>query len=154
MAYPEVEALIFTKLRSVTGFTGTTSTTENTSRGKWGLLNSGNSDHYAIIKPGEFERSQGAMSMNVSNFQTVIQVWQRYTDDGTSLTNLEGYVKAIIAYFDQWRRVGDSTGTIIDAFIRSGTEAQEMWNKDGGLSWLKQDLVLVTQEHDVISYGE
>jgi hypothetical protein len=154
MAYPEGEALIFTKLRSVTGFTGATSTTENTSRGKWGLLNSGNSDHYAIIKPGEFERTQGAMSMNISRFTTVIQVWMRYTDDGVTLTTLEGYVKAIIAYFDQWRKVADTTGTIVDAFIASGGEVTEQWNKDGGLSWLKQDLKLIWQEHDTVSYGE
>lgn len=152
--YPDGEALIFTKLRSVTGFTGATSTTENTSRGKWGLLNSGNSDHYAIVKPGEFERTQGAMSMNISNFHTVIQVWQRYTDDGTSLTNLETHVKNIINYFDQWRKVADTTGTIVDAFITNGSEALEMWNKDGGLSWLRQDLTILWQEHDTVSYGE
>ena len=152
--YPEVEALVLTKLRRVTGFTGTTSTTENTSRGKWGLLNSGNADHYGIIKPGEFERSQGAMSMNISRYQTIIQVWMRYTDDGTTLTSLETHVKNIIAYFDQWRKLGDSTGTVIESFIGNGGEVTEQWNKDGGLSWLKQDLVLTTQVHDVISYGE
>jgi hypothetical protein len=149
MAYPDGEALILTKLQSVTGFAST-----NTSRGKWGLLNSGIADHYGILKPGEFERMQGAMSMNVSNFNTVIQVWQRYKDDGDSLTSLEAHIKNIIAYFDQWRRVADATGTIVDAFISKGSEVQEMWNKDGGLSWLKQDLTLTWQEHDVISYGE
>ena len=147
--YPEGEALILTKLQSVTGFSST-----NTARGKWGLLNSGNSDHYGILKPGEFTREQGAISMNVSRFTTVIQIWQRYKDDGDSLTNLEGYVKAVLQYFDQWRKVADSTGTIVDAFITSGGEVMEQWNKDGGVSWLKQDLSLVWLEHDVITYQE
>lgn len=149
MAYPDGEALILTKLQSVTGFAST-----NTSRGKWDLLNSGISDHYGIMKPGEFDRMQGAMAMNISTFQTVIQVWQRYKDDGDSLTNLETHIKNIITYFDQWRKVADTTGTIVDAFIARGSEVTEQWNKDGGLSWLKQDLILIWQEHDVVTYGE
>lgn len=152
--YPEGETLALAVLQGVTGFTGTTSTTLNTSRGKWGLLNSGNSDHYGILKPGDFGRSQGAMSMNISMFKTVIQVWQRYVDDGDSATNLEGHVKNIIAYFDTRRKLGDTTGTIVDAFIDEGREMQEMWNKDGALVWLKQELVVSWQEHDVVTYAE
>jgi hypothetical protein len=151
--YSDGEALILTKLQSVTGFTNTTDKI-NTSRGKWGILNSGANDHYGIIKPGAFTRTQGAMSMNISYFDTVIQVWQRYVDDGTSLTNLEGHVKNIINYFDIWRKAGDTTGTIVDVFISGGGEVTEQWNKDGGLSWLKQDLTVTWQEHDNVSYGE
>jgi len=147
--YPECEALVLTKLQSVTDFSSS-----NTSRGNWGILNSGLSDHYGILKPGAFEREQGAMAMNISNFQVIIQVWQQYVDDGTSLTNLEGHVKNIMAYFDQWRRAGDTTGTIVDAFITGGREAQERWNKDGALVWLSQDLIVTLQEHDVITYAE
>ena len=151
--YPEVETLALTKLQSVTGFTDTT-TKINTARGKWGLLNSGNSDHYAIIKPGGFTRKQGAMSMNISMFEVVIQVWQRYIDDGSSMTNLEGYVKAIIALFDKWPKLGDTTDTIVDATISAGREMQDRWNKDGALVWLSQDLILTVQEHNVIVYAE
>ncbi len=151
--YSDGEQLILTKLRSVTGFTNVTDKI-NTSRGKWGILNSGASDHYGIIKPGAFERTQGAMAMNISYFQTVIQVWQRYKDDGDSLTDLEGHVKNIINYFDIWRKVADTTGTIVDAFITGGGEVNEKWNKDGGLSWLEQDLTVTWQEHDSVSYGE
>jgi hypothetical protein len=94
------------------------------------------------------------MAMNISNFQTVIQVWQQYVDDGSSLTNLEGYVKSIMAYFDQWRKVGDTTGTIVDAFIDAGREVQERWSKDGALVWLSQDLIVNWQEHDNVTYSE
>lgn len=152
--YPDGEALILTRLRSVTGFTGTTASTENTSRGKWGLRNSGNSDHYAILKPGEFTREQGAMGMNISYFRTVIQVWQRYKDDGDTLTDLEGYVKAIINYFDQHRKISDGTNTIVEAFITGGSDVLQMQNRDGGIDWLRWDLYLDWQEHDVITYAE
>lgn len=152
--YPEGETLALAVLRTVTGFTGSTSTTENTSRGKWGILNSGNSDHYGILKPGTFKRGQSAMSANTTTFQTVIEVWQRYVDDGSSLTNLEGYVKAIINVFDQKRKLGDSTGTIMESFITDGREVTQQWNKDGALVWLKQDLILEWQEFEEVAYAE
>ena len=147
--YAAGEALALTALQSVTGFSST-----NTSRGKWGLLNSGLSDHYGVLKPGEFERSQGSMSMNISTFRTVIQIWQRYKDDGDSLTSLEAHVDNVLTYFDTKRKLGDGTGTIVDAFIAEAREVQEMWNKDGALFWLKQDVILTWQEHDVVTYAE
>lgn len=146
--YSEIEALALTKLQSVTGFSST-----NTSRGNWGILNSGLSDHYGVLKPGAFTRSQGAMNMNVSLFDVVIQVWQQYVDDGSSLTNLEGYVKAVLNYFDKYPRLGDATNTVIDAFITAGRETQERWSKDGALVWLSQDLILTVQEHDEVTYA-
>lgn len=127
--YPEGEALVLTTLQGATGFSST-----NISRGKWGsLLNSGSSDNYGILKPGSFSRSQSAMSANESIFQTVIQVWQRYVDDGDSLTNLEGHVKNVINRFDAYPQLGDTTGTIIEAMITDGREAEEQWTKDGAL---------------------
>lgn len=147
--YPEGETLILAALRNVSGFSSS-----NTSRGDWGILNSGKSQSYGIIKPGAFARTEGAISMNISNFRTVIQVWERYKDDSTTLISLETNVKNITNYFDQYRKIGDTTGTIVDAFIAEGREVEEMWNKSGGLGWLKQDLILQWEEHDNVTYSE
>jgi len=94
------------------------------------------------------------MAANESIFQTVIQVWQRYVDDGDSLTNLEGHVKNVITRFDAYPQLGDTTGTIVEAMITDGREAEEQWTKDGALVWLKQDLIVTWREQDVISYAE
>lgn len=147
--YPDGEALILTQLQNVSGFSST-----NTSRGDWVILNSGKSAFYGILKPGIFSRSQGAISMNISTFNTIIQVWQRYKDDGTTLTDLENHVENIINRFDAYRKVNDTTGTIVDAFVSEGREVEEMWTKDGGLSWLKQDVIVQWQEHDNVTYSE
>ena len=147
--YTEIEALTLTTLQTVTGFSST-----NTSRGKWGVLNTGKSDHYAVLKPGTFERQQIAMTANETVFQVIIQVWQRYKDDGDSMTNLEGRVKNILNAVDAKRKIGDTTGTVIESFINAGREMQEQWNKDGALVWLKQDLILEVQEHDTVTYSE
>lgn len=149
MSYLAGEALVLTQLQAVTGFSST-----NTSRGKWGILNSGKSDNYGIVKPGAFSRTEIAMSANLTNWQTIIQVWQRYKDDGVTLTDLETLTDAVISRFDQYRKLGDTTGAIVESFITGGGEAQEMWNKSGGLSWLKQDLIVTWQEHTNVSYSE
>ncbi len=146
--YSDGEALILTQLQAVSGFSSA-----NTSRGKWGILNDGVSRVYGILKPGAFSREQLAMAANVSVFNTIIQVWYRYKDDDT-LTLLESSVASIIARFDQYRKIADTTGTIVEAFVNQGREVEEMWTKDGGLSWLKQDLIVEWQEHDNVTYSE
>ena len=146
--YSDGEALILTQLQAVSGFSSA-----NTSRGKWGLLNDGISRVYGILKPGSFSREQAAMSVNLSTFKTIIQVWYRYKDDDT-LTILESSVASIITRFDQYRKIADTTGTIVEAFINEGREVEEMWTKDGGLSWLKQDLIVEWQEYDGVFYAE
>lgn len=147
--YSEGEALILAQLQAVSGFSSS-----NTSRGDWGILNSGAAAFYGIVKPGAFSREQGAMAMNVSTFNTVIQVWQRYKNDGATMTDLQGHAKDVINRFDAYRKVGDTTGTIVDAALIEGREVEEMWTKDGGLNWLKQDLIVRWQEHDNVTYSE
>lgn len=147
--YPDGESLILTQLQNVSGFSS-----NNTSRGDWGILNTGKAAFYGILKPGAFQRSQGAMSMNISTFNTVIQIWQRYKDDEVTLTDLESNVKNIITHFDAYRKAADTTGAIIDVFANEGREVEEMWTKDGGLSWLKQDLIIQWQEHANVTYSE
>ena len=147
--YAAGEALVLTQLQAVTGFSSI-----NTSRGKWGILNSGQAAFYAIIKPGAFTREQAAMSANIATYQTIIQVWQRYKDDGDTLTDLEANVDLIIARFDQYRKLADTTSTLLDAILTNGGQVEEMWNQSGGLSWLKQDLIITWLDYDSVTYAE
>ena len=144
MTYPSGEALVLTQLQSVTGFTSA-----NTARASWQLLNSGASDHYAIIKPGTFSEDPD------NNFtwinRTIIQVWQFYQDDGTSSTNLQGYVNAVKERFTKYRKLG---GSVIDSRVVSGSELQERWSKDGALVWLSQDVIIEWKEQEIVTYAE
>lgn len=124
-------------------------------RGKWGLLNSGHSDHYAILKPGAFSREFETMRINTTEWRTIIEVWQGYLDDGTTLTSLEGHVANIIARFDQYRKLADTTKAIQDANITGGSEVTEQWRNTGdGPSWLKQDLFLDWSEESNVTFTE
>lgn len=142
--YPDGEALVLTQLRSVTGFTSA-----NTDRANWSLLNSGASDHYGIIKPGTFDEDP-ANNFGWNN-RTIIQIWQRYVDDGTSATNLEAHVKNVKRRFVQYRKLG---GTIEDSRVVGGSEMVERWNKDGALVWLSQDVVIEWKEQEIETYAE
>lgn len=150
MSYQTGEALALTQVQASTGFDST-----NTSRGKWGILNKGSSDHYAILKPGPFSVEGETFTQKGRYWRCIIEVWQRYKDDGSSLTNLEGHIENIIDRIDQYRKLADTTGTIQDANITGGSEVTEQWIQGGdGPSWLKQDLYLDWTEEAQITYAE
>jgi hypothetical protein len=147
MTYPAGEALILSELRTITGFDSS-----NTSRANWGILNSGAASYYAVVKPGPFTEDPG------NNFHwiytTVIQVWQFYKDDGTTATELEASVQKVKEHFTKARRLGGSVATITDSRVIGGGEMQEQWNKDGGLVWLSQDVVIEWKEQEIVTYNE
>lgn len=148
MGYSDGEALALTQLQNVSGFTSA-----NTSRGKWGLLNTGNSDHYGILKPGKWRKSDRSQIGTI--WQTIIAVYQRYKDDGTSLIALEANAAAIKLRFEQYRKLGDATGNISDSEPISGSEVTEVWTKGGnGPSWLKQEITIEWSEENHVTYAE
>lgn len=149
MSYYAGELLILAQVQQATGFTA-----NNVVIGKWNVLNQGTARNYVIIKRGAFARSQAAMSTNEATWQTILQVWERYKDDGETYNLLMQDVDNVIARLDQYRKAGDTTGKIIDVFLSAGREPEEMWNKSGGLSWLKQDLVVTWKEHTEVTYAE
>lgn len=141
--------LISTQIQSTTGFSSS-----NVAIAKWGLLNSGKSDHYAILKPGRSPRTQLTFTIKDDEYRTVIEVWQRYKDDGTSLTTLLGHVENIVDRIDKYRKLADTTGSIRDANVTELGEVVERWTKDGGVGWLSRDVVVTWQEEENISYAE
>ena len=151
MSYTSGEALVLTRLRAISGSTWTSS---NSSRGNWSILNSGASDHYAILAMAPGTNDGYAISMTLRNYVTKIEVWQAYTDDGTSYTNLLGYYEAILDMFDQYRKLGDTGGTIQDARCARWGQVEERWSAGGGPRWLKQDFFIEWTEENSISYAE
>ena len=152
MSYPTGEGYVLTKLQAIAGGAWTAT---NTSRGKWGILDSGKADHYAILKEGAGGSAAFISgSTKERTYRTVVQVWQSYTDDGTSATNLQAYGEAIRNQFDAYRKLGDTSGTIIDAECDEWSEVQEMWVRGGGLRWLRQDFIVRWREQVSITFAE
>ena len=144
------EALILTQVQAVSGL-GTT----NTSRGKFGILNTGNAAAYAILRPGPFENAFVAPKCVHTDWTTVIEVWQRYKDDGTTLTNLEANVQAILTRLNLYRHMADTTNSILDATAKIGGDVLEMMSQDGGGPlWLKQEVIVAWKEESIITPAE
>ena len=114
MSYGDGEALILTLIRLHADFDAS-----NTARGNWKLLNSGNSAFYAILRPGvaTFTTDSigglgGVVRTRSRHWRTEVMVYQRYVDDGTSLTNIEGHVSDLIDHIDQYPQLNDSSNIV------------------------------------------
>lgn len=141
--------LIETQVKAATSFSAA-----NVTVAKWGILNSGASDHYAIIRPGKVIRSALSFVVKDNDYQTIVEVWQKYVDDGTSVTNLLGHVDNLTSRLDQYRKIADTTKTVRDMNVIEYSEVKEQWTKDGGLAWLSRDVIVQWQEEEQVIYAE
>ena len=148
MSYSTGEALILTRVRACTGFDST-----NTSRANWKILHSGKSDHYAILRPAGFAVEWQTLSMAVFRYTTLVEVWQRYTDDTITQTNLYGYIANLYSLLD-YPHLGDTTGAIQDSTITGADDPQEMWREDGGPKWLRWLMRIDWAEQRTVTFAE
>lgn len=145
MSYSDGEALILGLLRDMAQFDAT-----NSSRAKWGILNSGAAAQYAVLRPGPWQTDYQGLGREGARttWTTVIELFQRYKDDGASALELQELMAAVVEYLEQYETLGDAA---IYAEPQSGGAMLEVWNKDGGIGWLKWEVNLVWQEERDIS---
>jgi hypothetical protein len=145
--------LIVGQLNALTEFTSTGST-PNVAIAKWQLLSKGFSAYYAILRPGPHMRPRISMRMRDNAYRTVIEVWYRYKDDGTTLTNLIGLCNTITARFDKYPKLGDSGGTIRIAEIDEEGEVKQWPEGADTPQWLVRELYVDWKEESNPSYAE
>ena len=146
MSYSAGEALLLTRVQACTGFSST-----NTARAKWGLLDSGASDHYAILKAGRTDITWITLKDYQVTYRTIVQVWQRYVDDGVTSTNLYGYVANLFAILSYPHLAGG----LVDSTIESISEVQERWKAGSdGPQWLMQEIEVSWVEQTEVSFAE
>lgn len=145
--YSDIESYWLTRVRAVTGYDES-----NTSRGKWSILNSGASERYVIVKPGPRDRQMIALNTRLETSQTIIEVWQKYRDDGDTLTTLQTAVDALLVALDPYPRLGGLGSTVRKGEIVSVREAMQV--PADAPQWLKIDLIGQTDEESTISYQE
>lgn len=147
MTYSSGEALILTRVRACTGFGAT-----NTDRSDWKLLNSGISDHYAILRPMAGAIDWRTLGQYTVTWGTIIEVWQRYTDETTTQSNLFAYVANLFTGLMSYPHMG---GAITDSTIRTVGEPQEMWReREGGPFWLRQEVLIEWYEEVTVTFAE
>lgn len=145
--YESGEAFLLTKCAAASGFSST-----NTARSDWKLMDKGASDHYAILRPGVFEMAANSMGGGaVLRYTTMVEVWQQYTDETTTQSNLYGHVYNLLLELVKWPRLG---GIAEDVNITSGGEIQQMWREGGGPAWLMQELTVSWAELLDVTFSE
>jgi len=150
MSYIDGEKLAEELVAQVTGFSS-----NNVRRATWRILDSGNSDHYAILKRGETVTTWEAMRLQVNQYRTIIEVWQRSKDDQASYDALLAYVDDIQTRITQYRKLADTASTVFDANVAGTGVVTEQWrNNADGPSWLKKDIYLDWSEQTNVTFTE
>jgi hypothetical protein len=128
-------------------------TSINSARGNWGIRNSGRSAQYAILLPGEHgNREMISLRTRQNQWRTIIQLWQRYKDDGDSLIDLEQLADAVLASLDAYPHIGDTGATVHYAqIINVGRFNQIPLDAP---AWLYVELVGEAIEHEEITFSE
>lgn len=141
--------LLAAQVAAATGFTSA-----NVTIMRWKILNDGVSDHYAILKPGATTRTALTFTVKDNVYQTIVEVWQQYVDDGTSGTDLMAHVDNVTSRLDRYRKLADTTSAIRDANVIGYSELKEQWTKDGGIAWISRDVIVEWQEEELVTYAE
>lgn len=134
--YGTGEELIQSLIESVSGFSGAVA------RGSWRALNGGKSARYAVLITRPTARQFETSRTIREDWETVVQIWIRYRDDGTTYTDLGDVVTAVLAKLDAYPHLNDTSGYVEDSTATIGGEVQEMWRGGGGPAWLRQDVVI------------
>jgi hypothetical protein len=136
MSYQDGEEALLTVIQDIAGFS-----VANTSRGKWGILNSGTSDHYVVVRQGGWTAEYTTLRTLQTVYRTVVEVWKRYKDDQTTYIELVEHVNDLKVGIEPERLLGGLSG-VVDASVKEGSEPAEMWKKGGGPAWLKQEFIV------------
>lgn len=146
MTYASAEASLLTRIQACTGFSST-----NTARGSLALLNSGASDHYAILRRGPSEIEWITLKAYTGHYTCMVQIWQRYTDDGTTYTNLLAYIDNILAILTYPHLAGG----LEDSSIGAIGEVEEMWGNAGdGPFWLRCQIEVRFDDTTIVTFAE
>lgn len=148
MSYSDGEALILAQIQKTDYFD-----TSNSSRYNWNVLNK-SAQQYAILQPGAFKHSSlGAGGSYQTVWTTVCEIWVPLKEYSRDMETLVDVRQAVIERFDAYRHAGDTTGTIQDVSVISGSEPVEM-GKRGRTSHIKQNLIIQWTEESVITLQE
>ena len=147
MGYADGEALLLTRIQALDYFGAA-----NTARGDWKILNSGNDDHYAILRRDNLSIEWITFTDYVRTWTTIIEVWQRYVDDSTTQSDLYTHASEIFDVM-AYPHLGDSS-TVLDSSIDNSPAPVEKWTKDGGPKWLSCEIVIRWKEQTSVTFQE
>jgi len=148
MAYNDGEALISTRIQALDSFDST-----NVYRGNFKPLNTGKASVYAILVPGQPEVEWRAMCSYTIKWITVVKIYERYIDDGTTQQNLATHLSEIFAVLN-YPYMGDQD-TVQDSTIIGIGEPLEIRDANGnGPFFLNWDIFIQWEEDTNVTFAE
>jgi len=152
--YKAGEARILVLVQALTNFSADTATI-----GDWMVLKSGKSTKgaYAVLKPGSFADEPMTMTTYRFDWETIIEVWHQWYNqlsDAENLQALEDRVQEIIDGLQKYRKTGDTGDTVLHSEVSKGDLANEIFNKEGGLEWIMQEVTLEWSEEIAPAFAE
>lgn len=147
MAYADIEQLALEAVRQLDSFD-----TDNTSRGKWGIRNSGKSPHYAVLKPGASTLQWVTFRKYHANWRIIIQLWQRYVDDGGSMEAIEALKDEVVTGIQPERLLNDSQGRLSDTSIAGWGDLQQL--PADAPEWLLWEIFLDAREEVEVTFTD
>lgn len=148
MSYSDGEAAILTLIQAMPEFDR-----RNATRADWKPLNSGASDHYAILKPGLWTNAPEALGGGsvLTTWRTIVEVWQRWVDDGPTAQALQTLVGRLIDKLDGYPSLD---GAALFAWVAGGGEMQQRWLREGGPQWAVWEVYIDWQEERFVTVAE
>ncbi len=148
MSYGDGEALILARIRLMAQFDP-----QNSSRAKWGILNSGAAAQYAILRAAPFTNDYDGLGHGHvrTSWRTVVELWQRWVDDGPTAVALQTLAQATLEHLERYPSLA---GEGLLAWVSGGGEMQQRWLKEGGPVWAVWEVYIDWQEERFISVAE
>ena len=152
MAYTGGEAAILTLLRAHASYDS-----DNTSQAKFDILNTGASKYYAILlQDPDWEAPIEWITPTVYTitWQTLIEVWQRYTAPSTTANALWGHIQEVIAQLQPKNKLGlDNVQHSAAEAVSKTMEMRDPDKPDGHPLWLKQGVsIRWVEQYDPVTF--
>jgi hypothetical protein len=91
----------------------------------------------------------------LANYTTVLELWQRFTTDSATPTNLYARATELITELQKYPYLGGgAASTYRDSSIEGAEDPIEMLGKDGSPAYLKWELRLRWQEEIEVTFSE
>lgn len=121
----------------------------------WRLLTSGNSNYYAVLRPGLFSNDYDAFGHShvTTQRRVVVELWELWNAESETTAVLEDLTDAVVEHLERYPRLGDPAN-IAEAYITGGNDMEERVLTGQGSRWAVWEIYCDWQDERDIDPAE